>query len=94
MHFPQETADVALFLKEMPRFERNYHGKGRPLLEALNVNYIVLSYPSISTHGGRNLTNRYREFMVQLIEGHDWPVTELLFEGELVCVVNKGASAE
>ena len=91
MHFPQETADVALFLKEMPRFERNYHGKGRPLLEALNVNYIVLSYPSISTHGGRNLTNRYREFMVQLIEGHDWPVTELLFEGELVYVVNKGA---
>lgn len=91
MHFPQETADVALFLKEMPRFERNYHGKGRPLLEALNVNFIVLSYPEISTHGGRNLTTRYREFMSQLIEGHNWPVTELLFEGELVCIVEKGA---
>lgn len=91
MHFPQERADVALFLKEMPRFERNYHGKGRPLLEALNVNHIVLSYPSISTHGGRNLTNRYREFMYQLIAGHDWPMTELLFEGELVFIVEKGA---
>ncbi len=91
MQFPQERADVALFLKEMPRFERNYHGKGRPLLEALNVNYIVLSYPAISTHGGRNLTKRYREFMNQLIAGHDWPLTELLFADELVCIVDKRA---
>jgi 16S rRNA (guanine(1405)-N(7))-methyltransferase len=89
LQFPQEQADVALFLKEMPRFERNYGNLGRPLLEALNVNYLVISYPSISTHGGRNLTNRYREFMYQLIVGHNWPVTELLFEGELVFVIEK-----
>lgn len=88
---PQEAVDVALFLKEMPRFERNYGGRGRPLLDALNANYLVISYPAISTHGGRNLTNRYREFMFQLIAGHDWPVTELLFEGELVFIVEKNA---
>ncbi|MEJ2750056.1 MAG: hypothetical protein P8183_19440 [Anaerolineae bacterium] len=89
LQFPVEKADVALFLKEMPRFERNYHGRGRPLLEALNVHWLVLSFPTISTHGGRNLTNRYRDFMYQLIAGHDWPVTELLFEGELVFCVEK-----
>jgi 16S rRNA (guanine(1405)-N(7))-methyltransferase len=89
LQFPVEKADAALFLKEMPRFERNYHGRGRPLLEALNVHWLVLSFPTISTHGGRNLTNRYREFMHQLIEGHDWPVTELLFEGELVFCIKK-----
>ncbi|MBX3059933.1 MAG: hypothetical protein KF770_26055 [Anaerolineae bacterium] len=89
MDFPQEAADVALFLKEMPRFERNYGGRGRPLLEALRANFLVISYPTISTHGGRNLTNRYREFMFQLIQGHDWPVTELLFDGELVFVIDK-----
>jgi 16S rRNA (guanine(1405)-N(7))-methyltransferase len=89
MEFPQEQADVALFLKEMPRFERNYGGRGRPLLEALHAKFLVISYPTISTHGGRNLTNRYREFMYQLIQGHDWPVTELLFEGELVFIVEK-----
>ncbi len=89
MQFPQETADVALFLKEMPRFERNYGGRGRPLLEALNAKYLVISYPAVSTHGGRNLTNRYREFMVQIIQGYDWPVTELLFAGELVFVIEK-----
>ncbi|MCB9418473.1 MAG: hypothetical protein H6667_01600 [Ardenticatenaceae bacterium] len=89
LQFPTEQADVALFLKEMPRFERNYHGRGRPLLEALNVHWLVISFPTVSTHGGRNLTGRYREFMFQLIEGHNWPVTELLFEGELVFCVEK-----
>ena len=89
MHFPQEQADVALFLKEMPRFTRNYGDLGRPLLQALNVRWLVLSYPSISTHGGRNLTSRYRDFMHQLIAGLNWPITELLFEGELVFVIEK-----
>ena len=90
MHFPQEQADVALFLKEMPRFTRNYGDLGRPLLQALNVRWLVISYPSISTHGGRNLTSRYRDFMHQLINGLNWPITELLFEGELVFVIEKG----
>ncbi len=89
MHFPQEQADVALFLKEMPRFTRNYGDLGRPLLQALNVHWLVISYPSISTHGGRNLTSRYRDFMHQLIDGLDWPLTELLFEGEVVFVIRK-----
>lgn len=86
---PRAKVDVALFLKEMPRFERNYGGRGRPLLEQIDATYLVLSFPSVSTHGGRNLTNRYREFMAQLIDGYDWPLTELLFEGELVFVVQK-----
>ena len=86
----QETADVALFLKEMPRFARNYPGQERPLLESIQAKWLVLSFPTVSTHGGRNLTNRYRDFMAKLIEGHNWPVTELLFEGELVCCVHKG----
>ncbi|MBK8987208.1 MAG: hypothetical protein IPM39_14195 [Chloroflexi bacterium] len=90
--FPQETADVALFLKEMPRFARNYGDLGRPLLEALNVRWLVVSFPAVSTHGGRNLTNRYREFMAQLIANHSWPATELLFEGELVFCIDKGRS--
>ena len=86
---PQARVDVALFLKEMPRFARHYHGRGRPLLEAIRADFLVVSYPSVSTRGGRNLTGRYRDFMRQLTEGRDWPVTELLFEGELVFVLDK-----
>ncbi|WP_420629695.1 hypothetical protein [Candidatus Leptofilum sp.] len=89
MQFPQERADIALFLKEMPRFTRNYGDLGRPLLQALNVRWLVISYPSISTHGGRNLTNRYRDFMHKLIDGLNWSLTERLFEGELVFIIDK-----
>ncbi len=87
--FPQETADVALFLKEMPRFTRNYGDLGRPLLQALNVRWLVVSYPEVSTHGGRNLTHRYREFMGQLTDGFPWKTTEILFDGELVFCIEK-----
>jgi 16S rRNA (guanine(1405)-N(7))-methyltransferase len=88
---PAESGDVALFLKEMPRFERNYPGHGRSLLESLNVRWLVVSFPTISTHGGRNLTNRYRDFFHQIIDGAGWPVTELLFDTELVFCAEKTA---
>jgi 16S rRNA (guanine(1405)-N(7))-methyltransferase len=86
---PAEGGDVALFLKEMPRFERNYPGHGRALLEAIDAHWLVVSFPTISTHGGRNLTNRYREFFHQIIDGSGWPVTELLFDTELVFCAEK-----
>lgn len=89
LQFPQEAADLALFLKEMPRFSRNYGDLGRPFLEALQVRWLVLSFPEVSTHGGRNLVNRYRDFTYQLIAGHNWPITELLFAGELVFCIEK-----
>ena len=86
---PQETADVALFLKEMPRFERNYSGSGRGLLVDLPVRYLVISFPTVSTHGGRSLVNRYRQFFAELVADQTWPVEELMFEGEMVFIADK-----
>jgi 16S rRNA (guanine(1405)-N(7))-methyltransferase len=86
---PQETADLALFLKEMPRFERNYPGSGRDLLINLPVRYLVVSFPTISTHGGRSLVNRYRQFFAELVAGQSWPVEELMFDGEMVFIADK-----
>lgn len=91
LDFPQERADVALFLKEMPRFERNYHGLGRPLLQAIRARHLVISFPTVSTHGGRDLTGRYRTFFQELVAGNEWATTELLFPGELVFCIDKGA---
>ena len=88
---PTESGDVALFLKEMPRFERNYPGHGRALLDAIDTRWLVVSFPTISTHGGRNLTNRYREFFQQMIDGSGWSAVELLFDTELVFCAEKNA---
>ena len=86
---PTDSGDVALFLKEMPRFERNYPGHGRALLDAIDTRWLVVSFPTISTHGGRNLTNRYRDFFYQIIDGSGWAATELLFDTELVFCAEK-----
>jgi 16S rRNA (guanine(1405)-N(7))-methyltransferase len=91
VRLPQEEADVALFLKEMPRFERNYPGSGRKLLQALPVRHLVVSFPTVSTHGGRSLVKRYREFFEELVEDEEWPVEELMFEGEMVFIARKTA---
>lgn len=91
---PAQRAGVALFLKEMPRFERNYPGNGRKLLQELNARFLVVSFPTVSTHGGRNLTNRYRAFFNELIDGSGWPTTELLFDSELVLIAEKLAPPE
>lgn len=93
LQLPQERGDVALFLKEMPRFSKHY-GLGRPLLEALDVEWLVVSFPTISAHGGRDLTDRYRQFMQELIAGKNWPVTELLFAGEMVFCIHKQHETE
>jgi len=89
LNFPQEKADVGLFLKEMPRFERNYPGTGRNFLNELKVHFLVVSFPTISTHGGRNLTERYREFFKKLTDGFNWSITELMFAGEMVFIAEK-----
>ncbi|MEW5986369.1 MAG: hypothetical protein AB1791_07025 [Chloroflexota bacterium] len=86
---PIQVGDVALFLKEMQRFEPNYPGRGRVLLEETPVRYFVVSFPTVSARGGRNLTARYRAFMADLVAGRPWPVTALLFDSEVVFCVKR-----
>jgi 16S rRNA (guanine(1405)-N(7))-methyltransferase len=81
---PAEPADVALVLKELPRFERNYEGRGMALLAGLNVRYLVVSFPTVSVHGGRSLTDHYRRSFAEMIAGTGWRTTEIAFESELV----------
>jgi 16S rRNA (guanine(1405)-N(7))-methyltransferase len=86
---PQETADLALFLKELPRFARNYGSDlAQSFLHSLNVRWLVVSFPTVSTHGGRSLVDRYRDYFNELIDPA-WPVTELLFDSELVMIAEK-----
>jgi 16S rRNA (guanine(1405)-N(7))-methyltransferase len=87
---PAEHGDVALFLKELPRFEKNYGGLGLAMIEALRVRYVVISFPTVSLHGGRSLVQRYRGFFREFVAGKAWPVEEIGFENELVFCLDKG----
>lgn len=89
-HPPQARGDVALILKELPRLDRNYQGAGLSLIQALQVRYVVLSFPVVSLHGGRDLTEHYRAYMDELVGGLSWRMTEILFSNELVYCLDKG----
>ena len=80
---------MALFLKELPRFERNYGKRGLALLQALKVKTLVVSLPAVSLHGGRSLVDMYRRYFADLLAGQNWRVTELLFDTEMVFCVEK-----
>lgn len=89
--FPEEDGDIAFFLKELHRFERDYDGRSLELLKSLKVHHLVISFPTISLHGGRHLSQQYRAFFLDLIKSEGWPFTEIEFETELVFCVEKVA---
>lgn len=92
--YPQQTGDLAFFLKELHRFEQNYDKRGLDLLEALHVRWIVVSFPTVSFHGGRSLTEHYRRSFYELMEFKKWPVIELEFKTELVFCIDKSQEAQ
>jgi 16S rRNA (guanine(1405)-N(7))-methyltransferase len=85
---PQERGDVALFFKELHRFERNYDGGGLALLRGLQAQYLCVSFPAVSLHGRRDLTDHYRTYFRHLIANEPWRIIgELEYESELVFCV-------
>jgi 16S rRNA (guanine(1405)-N(7))-methyltransferase len=87
---PAERGDVALFFKELHRYERNYEGAGLALLRALPVRYLCVSFPAVSLHGGRDLSDHYRRYFQDLIAGEPWRIVgELVYETEIVFCVEK-----
>ena len=75
---------MVLLLKELHRLQRNYPGLGGDWLAALPARHLVVSLPAVSAHGGRRLTDRYREMMQRLTQGRGWVTHELLFAQEVV----------
>jgi 16S rRNA (guanine(1405)-N(7))-methyltransferase len=91
--FPEEDGDVALILKEVPRFEKRLRGCSLPLFDALRVRYLVVSFASKNLTGRWSLTERYQNLFYKIIEHRPWRVTELEFENELVFCVDKSLQA-
>jgi 16S rRNA (guanine(1405)-N(7))-methyltransferase len=87
--FPNEEAGIAFIFKEVHRFERRQQGCTLPLLDALPVRHLVVSFPTRSLSGRRNLTDHYRELFQNLLQDRPWPLTEIKFEIELVFCVDK-----
>jgi 16S rRNA (guanine(1405)-N(7))-methyltransferase len=89
VHYPRESGDVALLLKEIHRMEKRRRGIVLPLLDALHVRWIVLSSPTHSRTGRHDVTAVYRQQVHAILANRPWPVTEIEFANELVYCVRK-----
>ena len=86
---PTIPADVAFFFKEAHRFEQRRRGACRPFFEALQVRWLLVSLPISSLKGTRNLEQRQRRLMDNLLSGQPWAVEEIRFETELIFCIRK-----
>lgn len=86
---PGIQADVAFFFKEAHRFEQRRRGACRVFFEALQVRWLLVSLPISSLRGTRNLEQRQRRLMDNLLSGQPWAVEEIRFENELVFCIQK-----
>ncbi|MBN1565517.1 MAG: hypothetical protein JXA10_16850 [Anaerolineae bacterium] len=91
VQYPVESGDVAFLLKEIHRMEKRRKGIVLPLLDALEVRWIVLSSPTKSRTGRRTMKDTYQQQVQGLLADRDWSITEIEFENELIYCVDKNA---
>jgi 16S rRNA (guanine(1405)-N(7))-methyltransferase len=92
---PAEAGDVALLMKSSACLERQQAGATLALLDALRVRHVVVTFPvqSLGQREKRMAAHYEHTFRAQ-ISGRPWTMTRLLFESELVFIVDKSGYTE
>ena len=87
---PQTQFKVAFLLKTIPCLEQVDKQIGLSLLEQIQADHILVSFPAKSL-GGRNkgMPEFYRDHFYALIEGRPWQVQEFSFPTEIAFLVSK-----
>jgi 16S rRNA (guanine(1405)-N(7))-methyltransferase len=87
---PRQKVDIAFILKSIPCLEQLDKSAGLRLLETINADYLVVSFPAHSL-GGKNkgMTANYESRFHKLVTHKPWSIQRFEFPGELVFMVNK-----
>jgi len=88
---PRQRADLALVLKVLPCLEQLRRGAGERLLDALDAEYLLVSFPTRGVSGrDRGMAEHYERSFLELASGRPWQVQRFEFPGELAFLVRKG----
>jgi 16S rRNA (guanine(1405)-N(7))-methyltransferase len=89
-HPPTIKTDLALLLNTLPCLEQIQKAAGLKTLEALNSEFLVVSFP-VKTLGGRekDMRKHYEMTFDKLTEEKNWNIQRLEFKSELVFIVTK-----
>jgi 16S rRNA (guanine(1405)-N(7))-methyltransferase len=87
---PQQPVQLALVLKTIPCLEQIDKRIGRRLLEGLQAEYILVSFP-VQSLGGRNkgMVENYEAHFREIVEGFDWQIERHAFSAELAFLIKK-----
>jgi 16S rRNA (guanine(1405)-N(7))-methyltransferase len=87
---PSKEADLAFLLKAIPCLEQVDKSAGIKLLESINADRIVVSFPA-QTLGGKNkgMVTNYESRFYELVARKPWSIQRFVFPGELVFLVTR-----
>ena len=87
---PSQPVQLALLMKTLPLMEQIEHGLSQKILENLNAEHILITYP-LRSLGGRKkgMEETYRSQFDQLVAGRNWKIQEFSFPNEVAFLVTK-----
>ena len=87
---PTRKVDLAFVLKAIPCLEQIDKTIGSRLLQAINANYIVVSFPIHSLGGkAKGMETHYAARFRSLVEDYPWSIKQFEFATELVFLITK-----
>lgn len=87
---PHEEHHLALLLKTIPCLEQVDKSIGTRLLEQINSENILVSFPSRGLSGkSKGMAQNYESHFWQLVAGQEWKITRTEFPNELVFLIQK-----
>jgi len=87
---PSQPVQLALLMKTLPLMEQIEHSLSQKILENLNAEHILVTYPLRSLGGRRKgMEETYRSQFDQLVAGRDWKIQEFRFPNEVAYLVTK-----
>jgi 16S rRNA (guanine(1405)-N(7))-methyltransferase len=87
---PDIPVKLALILKSIPCLEQVDKTIGRRLMQTVNADHMLISFP-VSSIGGHNkgMKTFYRAHFYDLLVDENWAVKEFIFETEMAFLVSK-----
>lgn len=90
---PTERVQLALILKTLPVLEMVDKTAVTRLLDTLQADYLLISFPTRSLSGrGKGMVQNYERLFMEWAAGRDWQSQRYLFDGELAFLVETAVS--
>ncbi len=87
---PTQQADLVLLLKALPCLEQLEAQAGTRLLDAINADHLLVSFPAQSLGGRKKgMAQNYEAHFRQLVAGKSWVIKRLEFPTEVAFLISK-----